>query len=108
MNEVKEFIDYFGFDAIKGMCHITGGGLQENMSRVIPKEFSIALNKTALDDALPDWCKYLQEKGNITNEELYRVFNCGIGFVLIVSKETENNEVFKNVTYKYSRVGEVV
>ena len=108
LNEVTQFIDNFGYDAIKGMCHITGGGLQENLERVIPTDLHAEFNWDTLTNILPDWCKYLQEKGNITNEELYRVFNCGIGFVLIVSKETINNDIFKNVTNKYVRVGEIL
>lgn len=110
LNEVKEFIHHFGYDAIKGMCHITGGGLQENMNRVIPNDLHTEFNWDKLRDVLPEWCKYLQEKGNITNEELYRVFNCGIGFVFIVSKEMQNNHIFfKNITTsKYIRLGKVV
>jgi phosphoribosylamine--glycine ligase/phosphoribosylaminoimidazole synthetase len=108
LNEINQFISDFGFDAIKGMCHITGGGLQENLSRVIPNELHIEFNWDTLTNVLPEWCKYLQEKGNIPNEELYRVFNCGVGFVLIISKKMENNKIFKSIMHKYIRVGEIV
>ena len=108
LDEVKQIIYHFGFDTIKGMCHITGGGLKENLNRVIPKKLNTKFNKSVLENALPDWCKYIQEKGKISNEELYRVFNCGIGFVLIVSKETESDSIFKNVTHKYLRIGEIM
>lgn len=84
LKEVQEFVKEFGYDSVKGMCHITGGGLYENMSRIIPKDFNINLS---LDLNFPQWCIYLKQKGNISHNEMMRVFNCGIGFVLIVNKE---------------------
>ena len=69
------------------MCHITGGGLYENLERVIPKELELQLNNEVLDAHYPQWCNIIEIVGNISKDEMYKVFNCGIGFVLIVSEE---------------------
>ena len=86
IGDVKEFINNHGYKSIKAMAHITGGGLKENLLRVIPSELDINLNHFEF----PLWAFYLMEKGNISREEMLRVFNCGIGYVLIVSPETYN------------------
>lgn len=75
MNEVK----------IKGMAHITGGGLVENIPRVLPEGVCATLDgKSWKRPAIFDW---LQEKGNIDSHEMHRVFNNGIGMAVIVSRE---------------------
>jgi phosphoribosylformylglycinamidine cyclo-ligase len=70
------------------MAHITGGGLLENIPRVLPRGC-----KAVLDSAtwtMPPIFSLLQQEGNIPREELYRTFNCGIGMVLVVpEKEAE-------------------
>ena len=69
---------------IKGMAHITGGGLTENTHRMFPKHLSAEI---ALDSwtrpALFDW---LQQQGGVSDDEMLRTFNCGIGFVLVVAE----------------------
>ena len=70
---------------IKGMAHITGGGLTENVPRVLPPGAKAVLKKSAWQrPALFDW---LQKEGGVAEEEMHRVFNCGIGMVLIVAQE---------------------
>jgi phosphoribosylformylglycinamidine cyclo-ligase len=70
---------------IKGMAHITGGGLTENVPRVLPPGAKAVLKKAAWQrPALFDW---LQKEGGVAEEEMHRVFNCGIGMVLIVAQE---------------------
>jgi phosphoribosylformylglycinamidine cyclo-ligase len=70
---------------IKGLAHITGGGLVENVPRVLPGNVSAHIEKSAWPrPALFDW---LQRKGNISETEMHRVFNCGIGMVAIVGAE---------------------
>lgn len=66
---------------ITGMCHITGGGLTENLKRVIPSDLCLpSIN----DIILPDWCNWLQTHGNISIDEMKKVFNCGIGFIVFI------------------------
>ena len=66
---------------VKAMAHITGGGLVGNIPRVIGKRCDVVLNKKW---PVPPVFSYLQKLGPIENEEMYRVFNMGIGFILIV------------------------
>jgi phosphoribosylformylglycinamidine cyclo-ligase len=67
---------------IKGMAHITGGGLLENVPRVLPEHTGAVLRRDAWRrPAIFDW---LQQQGRVAEEEMHRVFNCGIGMVVIV------------------------
>lgn len=67
---------------IKGMAHITGGGITLNLPRIIP-EYHFATIKINSWTISPIF-RFLQEKGNISDEEMYRTFNMGIGLILIV------------------------
>ena len=70
--------------SVKGIAHITGGGLLENVPRVLPDNLCAVLNKSSWQRrALFDW---LQREGNVAENEMHRVFNCGIGMVIVVSK----------------------
>lgn len=85
--EVFDLLEKYG-DRIKGFAHITGGGLYENIKRIIPKELSFELN---LDNwELPEIFKWLKEKGYLDEKELYKTFNCGIGMAVITDGEIEN------------------
>ena len=68
---------------IKGMAHITGGGVLENIPRILPPHCAVEINKQACP-LLPIF-NLLASLGNLEEKELYRTFNMGIGFVLIVS-----------------------
>lgn len=68
---------------IKGMAHITGGGLLENIPRVLPENTVAEIKAVAWQ--IPKLFKWLQENGNVAQHEMYRTFNCGIGMVVIVS-----------------------
>ncbi|MDP2694364.1 MAG: phosphoribosylformylglycinamidine cyclo-ligase [Gallionella sp.] len=69
---------------VKGMAHITGGGLLENVPRVLPENMVAQLDGKAWHTpVLFDW---LREMGNVAQQEMYRTFNCGIGMVVIVDK----------------------
>ena len=68
---------------VKGMAHITGGGLLENVPRVLPEGAVAELEKAAWPrPKLFDW---LQAEGNVAENEMHRVFNCGIGMVIVVA-----------------------
>ena len=68
---------------IKGMAHITGGGFEENLSR-INENFTINIDKNSWQ--LPSIFSTIQELGDISIEEMFNVFNCGIGFCIIIDK----------------------
>jgi len=70
---------------IKAMAHITGGGFYDNLPRVLPRGVRAVIQKSAWE--LPPIFKFLMREGRISEEEMYRVFNCGIGFVLVVEPE---------------------
>jgi phosphoribosylformylglycinamidine cyclo-ligase len=68
---------------IKGMAHITGGGLIENLARILPSGFKAQINKNSWP--IPPLFSFLQKKGKLTEKESFRVFNMGIGFAIIVN-----------------------
>lgn len=70
---------------VKGMAHITGGGLLENVPRVLADNVTAVLSKDAWQ--MPPLFQWLQQAGNVDAQEMYRVFNCGIGMVVIVAAE---------------------
>ncbi|MBB5193057.1 phosphoribosylformylglycinamidine cyclo-ligase [Silvimonas terrae] len=67
---------------VKGMAHITGGGISENVPRVLPENTVAQID--AKSWAMPKLFQWLQEKGGVAAAEMYRTFNCGIGMVVIV------------------------
>ena len=68
---------------LKGMAHITGGGLVENVPRVLPDGMQAALVRASWPrPAVFDW---LQQRGRVDDAEMHRVFNCGIGYVAVVA-----------------------
>jgi phosphoribosylformylglycinamidine cyclo-ligase len=69
--------------AVKGMAHITGGGLVENIPRVLRDGLSAELDHRAWP--LPPLFGWLQKHGGVADAEMHRVFNCGIGMAVIVS-----------------------
>ena len=69
--------------AIKGMAHITGGGLTENVPRILQPHLAATLDSKAW--TLPDLFVWLQKEGGVEDAEMHRVFNCGIGMVMVVS-----------------------
>ena len=70
---------------VKGMAHITGGGLTGNIPRVLPDNCAVELKRSAWNwGPLFDW---LQQTANIDNAEMYLTFNCGIGMVVVVAPE---------------------
>ena len=86
---------------VHGMAHITGGGLPGNIPRVLPKDCNAVIKKSA-------WPRhkiftFLQNAGPVEEEEMYRVFNMGVGFVLIVAEDFADS-----IAHKLSRYGEQV
>ncbi len=70
---------------IKGLAHITGGGLIDNIPRILPERCSAVIHKGTWN--IPPVFSFLQEKGNVAENEMYRVFNMGVGMVAVVSDD---------------------
>ncbi|KJH68511.1 phosphoribosylformylglycinamidine cyclo-ligase [Chromobacterium violaceum] len=70
---------------VKGMAHITGGGITENTPRVLPDNTVAQIDAASWQ--LPKLFQWLQREGNVDIQEMYRTFNCGIGMVVVVAPE---------------------
>ncbi|MDD5612885.1 MAG: phosphoribosylformylglycinamidine cyclo-ligase, partial [Gallionella sp.] len=82
---VKPLLSLMQTVAVKGMAHITGGGITENVPRVLPE--NIVAEISADSWQMPKLFRWLQEGGNVEAQEMYRTFNCGIGMVVIVAAQ---------------------
>lgn len=80
---VKALLPSLKRSDIKALSHITGGGLTENLPRVLPESVSARISREAV--ALPPVFDWLHKAGGISMQEMYRTFNCGIGMVLVVA-----------------------
>jgi phosphoribosylformylglycinamidine cyclo-ligase len=80
---VKPLLAAMAQVTIKGMAHITGGGLTENVPRVLPDGLQAVLESNKWQR--PPLFQWLQQAGNVADDEMHRVFNCGIGMVVIVA-----------------------
>jgi phosphoribosylformylglycinamidine cyclo-ligase len=93
---------------VKGMAHITGGGLVDNVPRVLPENTQAVLHRDSWQ--MPELFRWLQMKGGVADAEMVRVFNCGIGMVVIVAPEQADTAI-KSLTTQGLKawvVGEVV
>ncbi len=82
---VKPMLALINALPVKGMAHITGGGITENVPRVLPDAVKAVIQKSSWQrPKLFDW---LQREGNVAESEMHRVFNCGIGMVVVVARE---------------------
>ena len=82
---VKPLLKLIATLPVKGMAHITGGGITENVPRVLPAGLTAEIKKGSW--TMPPLFTWLQAQGNVTDSEMYKTFNCGIGMVVIVAKE---------------------
>jgi len=80
---------------IQGLAHITGGGIMDNIVRIIPQACGIAIKKGSWD--IPPIFAFLQEAGNVDDKEMMRTFNNGIGLVAVVPEE-KRQEVINRLT----------
>ena len=82
---VKSLLPVIGALPVKGMAHITGGGLTENTHRMFPDHLAASIERARWPrPPIFDW---LQQAGNVADAEMHRVFNCGIGMVVVVAPE---------------------
>ncbi len=82
---VKSILNLMRDFTIKGIAHITGGGLLENLPRVLPQQCKAIIERDSWDK--PAIFEMLREGGNIPEEEMYRTFNYGIGMTIVVPKD---------------------
>ncbi len=80
---VKPVLELIAAHELHAMAHITGGGLTENIIRVIPDGLGLDIDATSW--SLPPVFDWLKREGQVSETEMWRTFNCGIGFVLVVS-----------------------
>ena len=86
---VKDVLPLVEQDLIKSAAHITGGGFFENIPRALPDGMSAKVNKAAV--RTPEIFRFLQEKGNIPERDMFNTFNMGVGMALVVSPEKADN-----------------
>ncbi len=82
---VKPLLQLIATLPVKGMAHITGGGITENIPRVLPAGLTAEIKAGSW--TMPPLFTWLQAQGNVIDSEMYKTFNCGIGMVVIVAKE---------------------
>lgn len=93
---------------VRGMAHITGGGIVGNLTRAFPKGTAAVVDTTSWKrPAVFDW---LQEKGNVAQDEMWRVFNCGVGFAVVVPRVQADRALatLKKAKVRPFMMGEVV
>ena len=103
-----DILNVKSFKKIKAIANITGGGLTENIPRVLPENKSARLdfNKITMNKIF----QYIQKKGNVDNSEMLRVFNCGVGMILIVKRNDADliiNEL-KKIKLNSSIIGDII
>jgi len=105
---VKPILHLLGKYKILGIAHITGGGLIENIPRILPEGFSIQIDQKSWPK--PPIFSLIQKEGNITEQEMYRTFNMGIGMVLIVSESGSGKilEELKAMNCESYIIGQVI
>ncbi|MDI6747644.1 MAG: phosphoribosylformylglycinamidine cyclo-ligase [Rhodocyclaceae bacterium] len=80
---VKSLLKLMEALPVKGLAHITGGGLTGNVPRILPDNVTAVLDQAAWP--LPPLFQWLQREGSVADDEMHRVFNCGIGMVVVVA-----------------------
>ena len=90
---------------ITGMAHITGGGFPDNIPRVLPKACNAEIDRASWE--VPTIFKFIQNQGKVDREEMYRVFNMGIGYVVILPKKElqKATNILKAMHQPYNIIG---
>jgi phosphoribosylformylglycinamidine cyclo-ligase len=98
---VKSLLPVLKSEPVSALAHITGGGLLENIPRVLPANTKAVIDKASW--TLPEVFAWLQAQGNVAEQEMYRTFNCGIGMVICVPAAAADA-----VRHKLAAAGETV
>jgi phosphoribosylformylglycinamidine cyclo-ligase len=85
---VKTLLSLIKAVPVHALAHITGGGITENLPRVIPDGLAAQIDLTSWE--LPAVFKWLQEQGNVSQADMLKTFNCGVGMILVVPSEQED------------------
>ena len=88
---VRSILSLLNTLPVHAISHITGGGLLENIPRVMPSHLSAKLDSTSWTQ--PKIFQWIQNQGNIDSAEMYRVLNCGVGMVVVISKDSSNEAI---------------
>ncbi len=104
---VKPLLELMKKLPVKGLAHITGGGLIENLPRILPEHLTASLQKDSWHT--PALFAWLQQQGNVTDNEMQRVFNCGIGMTLIVAADQVDQamEILRNAGETVWQIGSI-
>ena len=99
--------EFFATDMLHGMAHITGGGIEGNLCRILPKGLHAAIDLSKL--CIPPIFKYIRNIGSISDSEMLRTFNCGVGFIVVVPAK-HRNHVIKHVRSYYDcyEIGSII
>jgi phosphoribosylformylglycinamidine cyclo-ligase len=105
---VKPMLELLKSVPVHGMAHITGGGLKENIIRVVPDGLGLNLDASAI--VLPPVFDWLMREGNVAREEMWRTFNCGVGFTILLPRDAvaAASDLLAKHGLKTSVIGEVV
>jgi phosphoribosylformylglycinamidine cyclo-ligase len=105
---VKSCLEAIKTGKVKALAHITGGGLTENLPRVLSANTKPKINYSAWQ--MPELFVQLKKLGNIADEEMHRTFNCGIGMVLVVDKNNANEvkNILENNNEEVVVIGKLV
>ncbi len=105
---VRSMLALFEQVTVKGVSHITGGGFYENMPRSIPKGLGVQIRKS--DVKTPAIFRLIQEKGNISEHDMFNTFNMGVGMSVVVRREDADRavEILKAHGEDAYIVGEIV
>ena len=93
---------------IKALAHITGGGITENLQRVLPENVNACITLSSWER--PTIFNWLQAEGNIASDEMLRTFNCGIGMIICIPPESANDalHLLKNTGEHGYLIGEII
>jgi len=102
---VKPLLSLMQQMTVKGMAHITGGGITENVPRVLPADVVADIDSKTWQ--MPKLFHWLREGGNVEAQEMFRTFNCGIGMVVVVASQDADAAIkhLQNAGETVSRIG---
>ena len=105
---VKPILQLLAQQPLHGMAHITGGGLIENIIRVVPDGLGLTLDSSTWK--LPAVFDWLQREGNVPQQEMWRTFNCGIGYTVIVARAAADSTIAElgKLGLRANTIGEIV
>jgi phosphoribosylformylglycinamidine cyclo-ligase len=105
---VKPMLELLKSASVHGMAHITGGGLKENIIRVVPDGLGLQLDANSI--VLPPVFDWLMREGKVAREEMWRTFNCGVGFTVLLPRDAVSaaSDLLARHGLKSWVIGEVV